>query len=251
VWAGTLIHLLAARARIERATSPDALALLAGIVSRFSPLALAGAGLLAVSGLTGAWTYLFGSPGAVAASPYGLTLLVKLSLIAPLLAAGFVNYRIVRPALRADGGMVAPGATAALGRLCRMIELEVTAAVLVVAVAGILGSISPPSPEGEGRLGPAEITAVLTPDLPTTRIVDPATWTANATRDINDLRYAEFMHNWSGLAVTLLGLAWLLQAGGSRLGRPIGRYWPLALIPFAIFVGIASVPSAKSLDGLG
>jgi len=163
------------------------------------------------------------------------------------LAAGFVNFRIVRPELRIDAGTVAPPTTAALGRLCRMIELEVTAAVLVIAVAGILGSISPPRREGAERLTPMQITAVLTPDLPTTRIVDPATWTGNPTRDINDLRYSEFMHNWSGLVVTLLGLAWLLQTGGSRLGQSIGRYWPLALVPFAVFVGIASDPEVWPL----
>jgi putative copper export protein len=241
LWVGTLVHLLAARARIERAT-PTALALVAGIVSRFSPLALTGAGLLAISGLNGAWTYLRGSPETLAASPYGLTLLVKLSLVVPLLAAGFVNFRIVRPALLTDRATVAPIAAAVLGRLCRMIELEVTAAVLVVTLAGILGSISPPGPGGQERLTPIQITAVLTPDLPTTRIVDPATWTGNPTRDVNDLRYSEFMHNWSGLVVTLLGLAWLVQARGGRWGQSIGRCWPLALVPFAIFVGIASDP---------
>jgi putative copper export protein len=189
------------------------------------------------------WAQL-GSPAGLLTSAYGLTLLVKLILLATLLVPAFVNYRIVRPALQraASSDAPSPDAPGVLHRFGRMLELEVTAGLLVIAVAGILGSVSPPLPDGTGRLNRAQIDAVTTPRLPQTHVVDPATWVGSATRTDDDLRYSEFMHNWSGLVVILLGTAWLLQASGGPGGRKVGRLWPLALIPFAIFVAIASDP---------
>jgi hypothetical protein len=85
--------------------------------------------------------------------------------------------------------------------------------------------------DGTGRLTRAQIDAITTPRLPQTQIVDPATWVGSELRTDDDLRYSEFMHNWSGAIVILLGVAWLLQATGGTAGRRVGRLWPLALFP--------------------
>jgi putative copper resistance protein D len=247
LWVGTLMHLLVVRGQMERGMTSATVALLAGVLRRFSSLALAGAGLIAASGLVEARRFLLRNPEAIMDSAYGLTLLVKLSLVGVLLAAGFANFRIVRRALSVEHQRREPGARAALGLLFRTLEIEVTAAVLVVALAGILGAISPPGSDGEGQLTAVQRSALLTPDLPTTRIVDPASWVGAPTRDVNDLRYSEFMHNWSGLVVSILGFAWLLQVSGTRVGEAVGRYWPLVLVPFAVFVAVASDPEVWPL----
>jgi hypothetical protein len=84
--------------------------------------------------------------------------------------------------------------------------------------------------------------ALLHPHLPTTFIVNPEAFYGAPDRTLNDLRYAEFMHNWSGVAVCLLGLCWLLQSVGSKLGTWASRLWPGMLVAFGVFIGLASDP---------
>ena len=251
VWMGVIGQLLAARVSLRRATEPGAQRLVAAVVSRFSPLAATAAGLLAASGLFAAWRYL-AAPGAVLTSAYGLTLLTKLALMGPLLAAAFVNARLVRPALRETHDP-----RPVLARLCRALEVEVVAGMLMIAVAGVLAAAAPPGADGALRLTGAETRALATPRLPTTSIADPMTWIGAPTRTVEDLRYAEFTHAWSGVVVCLLGLAWLVQQQGGRLGRQAGWLWPAILLPFAGFVVVASDPEFWPLgpvpisEGLG
>jgi copper resistance protein D len=236
VWMGVVGQLLAARLSLRGAIAPGAQRLVAAVVAGFSPLAAASAGLLAASGLFAACRYLE-TPGAVLTSAYGLTLLTKLALIGPLLAAAFVNARLVRPALSE-----ARDPRPVLARLCRVLEVEVVAGVLVIAVAGVLAAVAPPGADGALRLTSAEARALATPRLPATSIDDPMTWIGAPTRTIGDLRYAEFTHAWSGVIVCLLGLAWLLQQRGGRVGQHAGWLWPAILLPFAAFVVVASDP---------
>ena len=253
-WVGVLGALFLTRRLLLAADDPEQIRLVAAVVGRFSPLALLAAAVLVATGFVGAWFYL-GTPAALLTSAYGLTLLTKLTLLALLLAGGFVNYRVVRPALlrlAAAPGQLAPGVSGGAGgparpvlaRLVRTIELEVTVGILVIATAGILASVSPPTRAGEGRLKPAQIASLLTPRAPRTQIVDPATWVGSDTRTDDDLRYSEFMHGWSGVLVCLLALGWLAQSvgGESAAARAAAWIWPATLIPFAIFVAIASDP---------
>ena len=175
-------------------------------------------------------------------SAYGLTLLTKLALTGPLLAAAFVNARVVSPVLSE-----ARDPRPVLARLCRALEVEVVAGVLVIAVAGVLAAVAPPGADGALRLTRAEARALATPRLPATSIDDPMTWIGAPTRTLGDLRYAEFTHAWSGVIVCLLGLAWLVQQRGGRLGRPAGWLWPAILLPFAAFVVVASDPEVWPL----
>jgi len=274
-WMGVLVHLLVGRRLIEGAATPSTAALVAGFVGRFSPVALTAFGAIFVSGVYGMVRYL-GTPTEIIASAYGLTLSVKLLLLLGVLYAGAVNFRVVRPALErlaagagsrgmplrggapgvsvslplagaadeAEAGAArgATSAAATLRQFGRMLELEVTAGLLMIAVAGILGSISPPGEDGTARLTPAQLAAVWSPRLPSPEFVDPATFIDEAERTLNDLRYSEFMHNWSGVFVTFMGMFWLMQSLGGRPGTVATRLWPFLLIPFAAFVSAFADP---------
>jgi hypothetical protein len=114
--------------------------------------------------------------------------------------------------------------------------------VLVVVVAGIVGSVSPPGADPKLRLTREQSFALLQPDLPTTRVADPETFYGALERGVDDLRYAEFTHNWSGVMVTLLGMFWLVQCLRGRWSSAAGRTWPWLMVPFAFFVAIAADP---------
>ena len=236
-WIGILLHLFLARRLLLADASPPAVSLTAEMVWRFSPIALVTTSLLAVTGLVSAWHFL-GSTGALSTSAYGLTLVVKLAVLVPAVIAGWINFTQVRPRLLQSGGDRKP----TLSLFGRMLELEVTAGLFVVAVAGILASIAPPGNDGESQLTVAQARAVLTPDLPTTHVEN---WTApedprGPTED--DLRYSEFTHNWSGVFVTLFGLGWLAQGFGGKSSLWAARLYPFILVPFGFAVAILSNP---------
>ena len=244
IWLGGLIHLLLARSRILDATDAAGTALIAQTVKRFSPIAFTAVLALGVSGAVAAVRYLV-TPAAVPTSAYGLTLTLKLLLIIPLLYAGFMNFRVIRPRLLAvqnDPKADDQARGALLRRFGKFLELEVTLGVLVVLIAGIVASISPPANVGNLRLTSAQWHALLSPDLPTTAIVSPETFYGAAERTVDDLRYAEFTHNWSGVMVCVLGLCWLVQSLGGRFSRWAERAWPVCLAPFALFILVAADP---------
>jgi putative copper export protein len=95
----------------------------ARLITRFSPLALTGAGLTALSGLvTGYQTV--GTFSALFGSAYGRTLLVKLSFLAGVAALGAYNWRVVQPKLNAGTGE-------ALLRRSAFIEIALGAGLLI------------------------------------------------------------------------------------------------------------------------
>jgi len=253
-WLGVLLHLLAARARLETAAGRECFALTVEVVRRFSPWAMGAVCLLLLSGLISVFRFI-SEPGAVLTSAYGLTLLLKLILVCLVLYAGYQNFALVRPALlrlackhhsdsASEAGDQAALAekTKALVHFGRMLELEVTAGLLAVTVAGILGSVSPPGKAGTQRLTTLQAQVLLCPHLPTTDIVNPGTFYGAEARTLNDLRYSEFMHNWSGLAVLLLGLCWLIHSLRNHSAAWVTHVWPGLLVGFGIFIGVASDP---------
>jgi putative copper export protein len=240
-WMGTLFHLFLSRRVLQQAQPQADLALVAAVLRRFAPIALSAAGLIAVSGAISAVRYV-GPPAGLLFSAYGLTLLVKMMLLLPIFYAGFTNFRLIAPGLaaaqRADQGR----AQDLLRRFGRTLELEVTAGVLVVAVAGIVGSVSPPGEDGSARLSQPQIAALLSPDFPTTVLVDPEQFVDSPERNIFDLQYSELMHNWSGMVVIVMGMCWLLQSLGGRGAVVATRIWPFLLLPFAAFISIFADP---------
>jgi putative copper export protein/methionine-rich copper-binding protein CopC len=101
-WLGTLATIgTAALPALTRAdTAPDRA--VADMVDRFSPLALWMAALLVLTGVVNSLLH-FGSLAELVATPYGRTLLVKLTLFTGVVAAGAYNWRRLRPRLGGHG----------------------------------------------------------------------------------------------------------------------------------------------------
>jgi len=129
----------------------------AGFVHAFSPVALTSAGVLVATGAVAAWLHL-GSWHAFVDSDYGRTLLIKLALVATVVALGAINWRIMRPAL---------GTEAAARRLRRSAALELLAAAAVLAATAVLVASSPPADmPGMGAAQPAVAPAATAASAP-------------------------------------------------------------------------------------
>jgi putative copper export protein len=109
--------------------------LAAGMVNRFSPMALTMGGVVVAFGLITAWRHLPTIPS-LWETPYGKTLIIKLAFVAVVFGLGAFNWRRMRPTLGREEGAVA------IRRSGRM-ELSVAAVVLIIT--SILVSL--PSPK--------------------------------------------------------------------------------------------------------
>jgi copper resistance protein D len=138
LWLGTLFVLVFAGLGSVFASALPAErrgALVAAWVNAFSPLALCSAAMLATFGVITAWRHLK-RLDALWTTPYGYALIVKLCIVAAVLAIGAWNWRRVKPGL---------GGEPAARRLERSARSELAVAALVLAVTAILVSL--PSPE--------------------------------------------------------------------------------------------------------
>ena len=136
VWLGTLAVLMASAYPATRGLPAERReVVLASLVHRYSPLALAGAGTAIAAGLVLAWTYL-GWVGALVETGYGISLLIKLALVGGVAVLGAHNWRRVRPALGAP-----PGAQ----RLRRSASAELLLGTLLLAVTAVLVALPAPA----------------------------------------------------------------------------------------------------------
>jgi putative copper export protein len=133
VWLGTLAVLLATMMPETRG-HPEHEILVARLVHAYSPVALAGAATLALAGVLLSIGYV-GSFGALAASAYGRTLLVKLALLGGILCLGYHNWRRLRPVLGAP-----PGAR----RLRRSASAELALGTALLAVTAVRVALPAP-----------------------------------------------------------------------------------------------------------
>jgi copper transport protein len=136
-WIGTLFVLLAAGfvATLRSDLPPIRRGLIAAeMVHSFSPLALAAAGLLALTGLRTAWTHIKHLEQ-LWTTPYGYALIAKLFVVAIVLGLGAWNWRKQRPLL---------GTESAAAVLRRSATAELLAATVVLIITAILVSL--PSP---------------------------------------------------------------------------------------------------------
>ncbi|MGE0812396.1 MAG: CopD family protein [Vicinamibacterales bacterium] len=120
-WLGTLaVFVLAGVGRPRAGTrAPDADG---GLIARFSPVALACAAAVGVSGVIAAVIYV-GSPQALVESPYGRLLMAKLTAVGAAGGCGFMNWRRSRAGLAPSRGWL---------------MAEAMAALLVVAASGVV-----------------------------------------------------------------------------------------------------------------
>ena len=133
-WIGTLF-VLAACARRHVAGRDGVRGATAEWVRAFSPLALVSFAALALTGLWASWINV-GSGAALVGSTYGRTLLLKLALIAGVVALGAYNWKRVTPVLETESGEN--------GFLARSARAEVVLGALVLLVTAALVATSLP-----------------------------------------------------------------------------------------------------------
>jgi len=137
-WLGTLMVLtvVGIRGVIRSATAGQQRSeLICDLVNSFSPLALTASTIVGITGLTTAWLHLK-RLSSLWATSYGMTLVVKLILVAIVVALGAWNWRRVRPSLGDQGSELT---------IRRSATMELTFAALVLIVTSVLVTL--PSPK--------------------------------------------------------------------------------------------------------
>jgi len=144
-WLGGLVALIAlVPGAAARMRDPERVRLAAGIVVRFSALAVAAVALVTLSGVYRALVEL-GALDDLLDTAYGRALAVKLGLFALLLVGGAVNRFMVHPRLERAALGLADDDRRALGTLRVSLAAELLlAAALMVSVA-VLVSLPPPA----------------------------------------------------------------------------------------------------------
>ena len=138
-WVGGLPVLLMAVWEVRKTRSEgSAAADLTEIAARFSAVATVAVGLIVVTGVYSAWLQVL-EPSRLWSTEYGVLLLVKLALVAPLLALGGVNLGWTRPRLAETGAVGAR----ARGALCTLVIAEIVLAAAVLGVVGFLTEREP------------------------------------------------------------------------------------------------------------
>ena len=133
-WVGALFHMALGLPLLTRELpARERRAALSRIVPRFSVVAALSVGTLIVTGVFAAWAQV--TAWAALQTPYGSALIVKIALVAVLLALGAVNLLWVRPRLSKRD--------AAAAWLKRLVVVEAVVALAVLAAVGVLTSLEP------------------------------------------------------------------------------------------------------------
>jgi len=169
VWVGGLASLLLLLPAATRELAPsDRSRLLAAVLARFSPLALACVAVLLLTGLGQAYAFVR-HLDALLDTAYGRAVLIKfVLLVGALIPLGAYNrYRSVPRLQRVAAGGEAPARAGLLLR--RALRLEVALVVVVLGVTGALAGYPPSTAQQSGpvsvsaALGPAELEATVDP----------------------------------------------------------------------------------------
>ncbi len=128
-WLGSLaLVLIAGLPAAMRLAESDRGPMVSELINAFSPVALASAALAASSGVFAAWLHVGLIPN-LWGTRYGITLLVKLTILGAVALTGFYNWRFVKPRL---------GTEDATMHLRRSARVEVAVAILVLLVTAVL-----------------------------------------------------------------------------------------------------------------
>lgn len=152
LWAGMLLQLILV---IRRSGSPhdeERAALAAAHLGRFSAVAAGAVLVLLATGVFSAFVQV-DSVGGLVDTGYGVTLLAKLALLAPLLAIAAVNAVVLGPAVIAAAGRAGAEAGRALRRLGRLATVELAMIAAVVVVAAVLLQFPTAREEAESAAG--------------------------------------------------------------------------------------------------
>lgn len=133
-WLGSLLSVMVIGVPIAMTLEPaDRWVTVGTLVNAFSPVALASAGVVVVSGVFASWVHLE-HLSALWQTTYGKVLLVKLLFVAITFGIGGYNFKRVQPQLSNQIGTA---------RLRRSAATELGTAFLILLVTGLLTGISP------------------------------------------------------------------------------------------------------------
>jgi copper transport protein len=134
-WAGSIVILaLVGLPQLRSVPAAHRLEAARDVLRAFSPLALASASILVVTGVVNAWLQLR-VPGMLFGSEYGLVLVRKTVVVAFIAALGAYHWKVVQPALDS-----APS----LARLRLSLALDVAFVLLVLLFTAVLMGTAPP-----------------------------------------------------------------------------------------------------------
>ena len=173
LWIGGIVALLLAVPAGTRRVDPAARTrLLAGVLARFSPIALWSVVALAITGGVQAAIHLDWSLAPFADTGFGRSLLVKIGLFVVLVALGATQRRRIIPALRSHAaGAEAPGGAGVLLR--RALRAEIVLLCGVLAATAVLVGSPPPRAVAGGNAGPYSADVAIGPQR-LQMTVDPA-----------------------------------------------------------------------------
>jgi putative copper export protein len=129
VWIGGLFVMVAAGVSVLARHPSPGTAPVAALVNAFSPFALGGAALLALTGVVTTVLYLH-TVSDLWTTRYGLTLLLKIAVVATVAGAGYVNWQHVRPRLSSPGAGDVLRQTATIELLLALAVLGITAVLV-------------------------------------------------------------------------------------------------------------------------
>jgi len=133
-WLGSLFALMVVGVPLSLSLdSVERWSSVASLVNSFSPVALASATVVVVSGVIASWVHL-DHLSALWQTAYGQVLLIKLVLVAITFTIGAYNFRRVQPQLVNEVGPA---------RLRRSAAIELSVGFLILVVTGFLTGISP------------------------------------------------------------------------------------------------------------
>lgn len=104
-------------------------------IQAFSPWALAGATILAATGIFASWLHVR-EPRLLGTTTYGVTLLLKVALVAGVLGLGALNWKRLSPGLGDRAGVARLAAAARVELLLAVLVLAVTAALVATPLPG-------------------------------------------------------------------------------------------------------------------
>ncbi len=172
VWFGGLVALAVV---LRRRRSAAASVAAAGIVSRFSVVALVSVAALVASGTSLGWVEVR-ELGALTTSAYGQLLLAKVAVVAVVVAVAAYNNRWLVPAVRRH-------ADHAAHRLRRTVQIEAGLVATVLALTAVLVATAPPRAMAEPREA-GMVTAALGDRYELRATVEPA------RAGVNELSFA-------------------------------------------------------------
>jgi putative copper export protein/mono/diheme cytochrome c family protein len=141
IWLGGLVPLALSLRQLNRKADSAALAVAGAVTRRFSALALGCVVIVIVTGAYNAWT-LVGGFAPLFGTPYGKLLLLKVSLLLPLLVVAAVN--LLRLKSQLANVISSEDALATLRKLKHNVMTEALLGAAILLVVGYMG-VTPPA----------------------------------------------------------------------------------------------------------